>query len=337
MKVLIIKTSSMGDVIHTLPALTDAITHNKNIQFDWVVEEGFSEIPAWHPAVNQVIPVAIRRWRKALLTSWPECRAALKAIRATDYDLIIDAQGLFKSAVITHLAHGTRKHGLNKTSSREKRIQWAYDHTHNVPFGPHAVERVRKLFAKALNYPTPTSAPDYGIRKQFKAAKPATPYVVFLVNTTWKTKQYPQAYWKQLVALAIDNGFEVKLTSGNDTELAYAKAITKGHKNAEALKRLSIQKVATLLRNAAGVIAVDTGFAHLAAALHTPCVGLYGPTNPDLSANYGPNQLQLKSDIACAPCLQKRCTHKDKDQDISPPCFVKITPEKAWIHLKTII
>ena len=103
MRVLLVKTSSLGDVIHTLPALTDAQRAIPGIQFDWVVEEGFAEIPAWHPAVAQVIPVAIRRWRKHPLQTlrsgeWRRFKARL---RETHYDLVIDAQGLLKSAWLT--------------------------------------------------------------------------------------------------------------------------------------------------------------------------------------------------------------------------------------------
>ena len=120
MRVLLIKTSSLGDVIHTLPALTDAARAIPGIRFDWVVEEGFAEIPAWHPAVDAVIPVAIRRWRKKPLQAvrsgeWSNFK---RRLRETQYDLVIDAQGLLKSAWLTRYARAEVV-GLDKSSARE--------------------------------------------------------------------------------------------------------------------------------------------------------------------------------------------------------------------------
>ena len=136
MKVLIVKTSSMGDVIHTLPALTDAQKAIPDIQFDWVVEENFAEIPYWHSAVNKVIPVAIRRWRKNLFSwqTWREWQAYLTLLRAEKYDAVIDAQGLIKSAVlVTKQANGV-KYGYDKYSAREGLSSWFYDKTFNIPY-----------------------------------------------------------------------------------------------------------------------------------------------------------------------------------------------------------
>ena len=183
MRVLIIKTSSMGDVIHTLPALTDARCHHPEIVFDWVVEKGFAEIPAWHPAVDKVLPIEWRRWRKNLWQHKGELRAALKAIRTTHYDLIIDAQGLWKSALLARCAKGKRV-GYDPQSAREKGVNWLYQQGYPVAKGQHAVERIRQLFAIAFDYPAPTDLPDYGIAQHFSSTKQAKPYVVFLHNTT---------------------------------------------------------------------------------------------------------------------------------------------------------
>src|SRR5437868_3243147 len=106
MRVLVIKTSSMGDIIHTLPALTDAANAIPHIKFDWLVEDSFADIPKWHPAVDRVIPVALRRWRKGFFSK--ETRAGYKELRKQlheqQYDLVLDAQGLVKSAFLTFFA-----------------------------------------------------------------------------------------------------------------------------------------------------------------------------------------------------------------------------------------
>jgi heptosyltransferase-1 len=151
MRVLIVKTSSMGDVLHTLPALTDAMQAIPGIRFDWVVEEGFAQIPTWHEAVDRVIPVAIRRWRKAWFSApiKAERKAFREAVQAQRYDAIIDAQGLVKSAaLVTRLAHGV-KHGMDWQTAREPLASLFYNRRHHIAKQQHAVERTRELFAKA--------------------------------------------------------------------------------------------------------------------------------------------------------------------------------------------
>ena len=144
MRVLIVKTSSMGDVLHTLPSLTDAMQAIPGIRFDWVVEEGFAQIPSWHAAVDRVIPVAIRRWRKAWFSApiRGERQAFRDAVRAQKYDAIIDAQGLVKSAaLVTRLAHGV-KHGLDWQTAREPLASLFYNRKHHIAKQQHAVERL---------------------------------------------------------------------------------------------------------------------------------------------------------------------------------------------------
>jgi heptosyltransferase-1 len=133
MRVLVIKTSSLGDVVHALPALTDAVTAIPGISFDWVVEEAFAPIPSWHSAVIEVIPVALRRWRKSPFSKqtrqqWHEFK---HRIQVTDYDMVIDAQGLFKSAWLTRKANGT-SHGFDRHSAREGLVAFIYDNSHHV-------------------------------------------------------------------------------------------------------------------------------------------------------------------------------------------------------------
>ena len=158
MQVLIVKTSSMGDVLHTLPALTDALQAIPDIRFDWVVEEGFSQIPTWHPAVDRVIPVAIRRWRKNWFgndTRQQRCDFK-RTLQERRYDVVIDAQGLIKSAaLITRIAKGN-KHGPDCKSAREPFASWFYNVRHEIDKQQHAVERTRELFAKSLGYDKPS-------------------------------------------------------------------------------------------------------------------------------------------------------------------------------------
>lgn len=337
MKVLIIKMSSLGDVLHTLPALTDAGKAIADIEFHWVVEEGFAQLPSWHPLVTKIIPIAFRRLRKkplkALLSK--EWRTFKKTIKATKYDLVIDAQGLIKSALITRLARGP-KAGLDKNSIWEKPACLAYKHHYAVNPQLHAVQRVRELFAQALNYPLPTSAADYGIdRQQFVTVNNRQPYYVLLHGTTWVTKLWPEAYWIELAKLIGAAGFVVKLPWGNEEELARAKRIAAQCEQAEVLPKLNLNQVTSVLAGAQGIAAVDTGLGHVAAALGVPTVSLYGPTDPKKTGTVGDNQLHMAARFECAPCLQRQCQYRG-DSEVKPACFATVKPIEVWVKLKAL-
>ena len=235
MKVLLVKTSSLGDVVHTLPALTDAQRALPGIQFDWVVEEGFAEIPAWHPAVAQVIPVAIRRWRKHPINTlrsgeWRRFKARLRESR---YDLVIDAQGLLKSAWLTRYVKAPVA-GLDHDSAREPLATRFYDRCYAVPREQHALERVRQLFAQALGYPLPQDVADYGLNREQMAAPSDQPYLLFLHGTTWPSKHWPETYWRELAERMSAFGWAIRLPWGNAEEKARAERIVSGVANAAA-------------------------------------------------------------------------------------------------------
>jgi heptosyltransferase-1 len=213
MRVLIVKTSSMGDVLHTLPALTDAVQAFPGIRFDWVVEEGFAQIPSWHEAVDRVIPVAIRRWRKAWFSApiRGERQAFRDAVRAQKYDAIIDAQGLVKSAaLVTRLAHGV-KHGMDWQTAREPLASLFYNRRHHIAKQQHAVERTRELFAKSLGYTRPESQ---GIMPSPATLPARMPPAVPYLCTTRDDKHWPESHWQALIALLADSGLQIKLPWG---------------------------------------------------------------------------------------------------------------------------
>jgi len=294
MRVLIVKTSSMGDVLHTLPALTDAMRAIPGVRFDWVVEEGFAQIPSWHEAVDRVIPVAIRRWRKAWFSAAikAERKAFRDAVRAVKYDAIIDAQGLVKSAaLVTRLAHGV-KHGMDWQTAREPLASLFYNRRHHIARQQHAVERTRELFAKSLGYTKPESQGDYAIAQHFQRAltSDGMPCCVFLHATTRDDKHWPEAHWRELIGLLKDEGLRIKLPWGAPHEEARAKRLAQGFEYVEVLPRLSLEEVAHVLAGAKFVISVDTGLSHLTAALDRPNMTLYGPTDPGLIGGYGKNQ-----------------------------------------------
>ncbi len=299
MRVLLVKTSSMGDVLHSLPALTDAQRAIPNIQFDWVVEEGFAQIPTWHSAVNQVIPVAIRRWRKNWFSApiRAERTAFRDQLQATQYDAIIDAQGLLKSAfLVTRLAHGP-KHGYDRQSIREPLASFFYDHRYAISKQQHAVERIRQLFADSLGYAHQTVQGDYAIAHHFlqSSSEPATPYVIFLHSTTRDDKHWPEAHWRDLITLMAESGTHIKLPWGTELEYRRALRLADGFDFVEVLPKLTLAQVAEQIANAKAVISVDTGLSHLTAALDKPNFTLFGPTDPGLIGGYGQYQNTIKS------------------------------------------
>ena len=296
MKVCVIKTSSMGDVIHTLPALTDAQKAIPNLSIDWVVEENFAEIPRWHSAVNRVIPIALRRWRKAPFSiqtrnEWKNYRTLLQA---ENYDVVIDAQGLIKSALCaTRFAQGV-KHGYDRQSIREPLASFFYDKKYAISYQQHAVERIRQLFAQSLGYELPQVQGDYGIARHFLHQTSEKNYVVFIHSTTRADKHWEESEWKKLIEkITALSDCEIHLPWGNEQEKARAERLTQAHSNVIVLPKLTLTELAKQLANAKAVVSVDTGLAHLTAALDKPNITLYGATDPKLIGCYGENQHYL--------------------------------------------
>ena len=298
MKVCVIKTSSMGDVIHTLPALTDAQNVIPNVSIDWVVEENFAEIPRWHSAVNRVIPIALRRWRKSPFSiqtrnEWKNYRTLLQA---ENYDAVIDAQGLIKSALCaTRFAQGV-KHGYDRKSIREPLASFFYDKKYAISYQQHAVERIRQLFAQSLGYELPKVQGDYGIARHFLHQTSEKNYVVFIHSTTRADKHWEESEWKKLIEkITALSDHEIRLPWGNELEKARSDRLAQIHSNVNVLPKLTLTEIAKQLANAKAVVSVDTGLAHLTAALDKPNITLYGATDPKLIGCYGKNQYYLSA------------------------------------------
>jgi len=290
----------MGDVLHTLPALTDAMQAIPDIRFDWVVEENFAQIPSWHPAVDKVLPVAIRRWRKHWFGSQQREERVLfkRDLQSRDYDVVIDAQGLIKSAaLVTRLAKGV-KHGQDSRSAREPFASWWYDKRHEINKQQHAVERTRELFAKSLGFEKPATQGDYAIASHFFATLPedAHQYLVFLHATTRDNKHWPESHWRELIELVQPTGLRIKLPWGAEHEHQKALRMAEGFGHVEVLPKLTLEQVAQQLAGARAVVSVDTGLSHLTAALDRPNITLFGPTDPGLIGGYGKNQHELRGE-----------------------------------------
>jgi len=223
MNVLVVKTSSLGDVLHALPALTDASSARPDVHFDWVVEEALAGVPGWHPAVEQTIAVANRRWRHepvAFISG--EGLGFWRTLRHKRYDVVLDAQGLMKSALIARCARGAR-FGFARESLREPLAAWVYQRTFAVPPCQHAVDRMRQLFAASLDYPVPDTPIDYGVERHRLGHPPAVTsggdYLLFLHATTWPTKLWPHGFWLEELRRSIIRIAKQNLSCHRQTEL----------------------------------------------------------------------------------------------------------------------
>lgn len=292
--ILLVKTSSMGDVVHNLPVVGDVRFAFPDAEIDWVVEEGFAAIPRLHTGVREVLPVAIRRWRSRL---WQrrargEIRVFLQRLRARSYDAVIDTQGLLKSALIARAARGAR-FGLDWESAREP-LSLFYDRIFNVPWRLPAVERNRALAAHALGYVLP--ALDYGIRAApaIFSWLPAARYAVLLHATSAERKLWPDARWVEIREHFTQRGVCCVLPWGNAAERDRSEWLAAQGPGAVVPPALRLEEAAGLLAGAQAVIGVDTGLTHLAAALGVPTVGIYCATDPVATGLYGcPHALNL--------------------------------------------
>ncbi len=280
--ILFIKTSSLGDVIHHMPAVTEARRARPDAHLAWLVEEAFAPLVRLHPAVDETIPVAWRRWRKSLYsaTTLGEITRSLSTIRRRHYDEIVDSQGLVRSAVIARMAHG-RRHGYDRDSIREPLASIFYDVRYRVSRDLHAVTRNRMLCGLALGY-KPQGAPDYGLdRARFAAL--GERYAVLLHATARPEKQWPEQNWIALSEKLAAGGFDLVLPWGSEKERARSERIAAHLLRARVPERAPLDEVARLIAGAQFVVGVDTGLMHLAAALSVPLVAIFAGSRPSLT------------------------------------------------------
>ena len=292
-RILLVKTTSLGDVLHNLPVVSDIVRHHPNAQIDWIAEESFAALPKLHSAVHNVIPVAVRRWRKKLFNpnTWREIRAFRSMLAWEHYDICIDTQGLIKSALLMRGANGTRC-GYDKDSAREPLAANMYQYTYPVATGQHAVERNRQLVAQALSY-TLEGPANFGIRLPQVDAFDWLPqidhkddYAVLLHATSRDDKLWDEANWVELGNALHQKGIRCVLPWGSPSEQERSERLAAQIADAIVPPRLNLDLAAALLGKARAVVGVDTGLAHLAAAVNVPTVGIYTATDPTLTGLY---------------------------------------------------
>ena len=305
MRILFVKTSSLGDVVHNCPAVSDVRISHPEATIDWVVEETFAGIVSMHSAIRKVIPVAVRRWRRSMIrpSVWDEMLAFRRSLRAERYDLIIDSQGLLKSALIALLGHGVR-HGFDAGSARERIACRFYDVRHPVARDLHAVERNRHLTAKTLSL-SRVGPCDYGL-----AAPSGSPlqitrrYCVFLSMTSRSDKLWPEEHWVGLVKELDGRGFTSVLPWGSEPERLRCNRIASRAGAGVVPHALKIEELASLMTGSQAVVGLDSGLAHLAAALNIPTVGLFVSSNPRFTGLFGTGGLANLGGLGQLPSVK---------------------------------
>ena len=307
MRILLVKTSSLGDVVHNLPVAADLARALPGTTIDWCVEEGFADIPRLSPHVRQVMPVAIRRWRKHLLSAatWREIGELRRTLREGCYDRVLDTQGLLKSALIATQSSGARL-GYDAGSAREPIAARFYDACFPVSRALHAVERNRRLAAAAFGYTLP-DALDYGIAAPPFAGDwiPEGDLALCLTATSRDDKRWPDERWIALGRELSKRGLTPIFPAGSAVERARAERIAAEVSGAVVAPALSIRELAGLIGRTRLVVGVDTGLVHLAAALRVPTIALYTATQPGLTGVVGTGFTRNLGGIGVTPTVDE--------------------------------
>lgn len=337
LRILIVRTSSLGDLVHMLPAISDIARHVPGATIDWIAEEAFAEIPAWHPAVNDVIKVAHRRWRKSWWSAQvrAERRALAQRLSSQSYDVALDMQGLLKSAWLVRQARGER-HGLDWSSARESLASLFYSKRHKVEFWQPAVIRQRSLASLALGY-TYSGHPDFGLQAFLEQARQDVAprndqrvgddqpveddqlpqeepqvseprhdhgYAVIMPSASRDDKLWPEEDWRAVFRQLRAAGCTLKLLAGNEQETQRAKMLVTGIDGVEVLPRMDLTSIGHLLARAQLMVGLDSGLTHLSAALGRPTIGIYRASTPVRTPLVGSSFTASLGDRGMPPILE---------------------------------
>ena len=305
-RVLLVKTSSLGDVIHNLPVASDLRHRFPNAEIHWLVEEQYTPILEMHDGIDRIIPIALRRWRKALwsATNWREFLVARRALGQTHYNAIIDTQGLLKSALFAKLAKGPI-HGFGARTAREPMASRFYDARYEFAPETHKIERYRSVAARAFSY-TLDNFIDYGVAPQVPRPNLLEgPYCVILHSTARASKLWPEERWLALIERLRAAGLGCILPWGSATELRRSDRLAVRGGRTLAAPKLSLAELSALIADAELVVGVDTGLMHLAAAFSRPVVGIFCDSNPVDACPTGPGPTAYRGEIGKPPTVDE--------------------------------
>jgi heptosyltransferase-1 len=346
MKILVVRLSSLGDILHLFPAVSDLRRRFPDAEIDWLVEPAFAEAVSWHSAIDKVITVPLRAHKK----TWWKIPLLLSRLRnqlqAEKYDVVLDAQGLLKSALMARLA-GVAVYGFAADSAREPIAARLYQKVARVPNGLHVVDKNRQLVKQLFSADVPHPA-DFGLDKFRHGRKrhgfsgvlkgmTGQPYIVLLHGTTWNSKYWPEEAWVELIHKLSEQGWFCLIPWGNKVEHQRASRLqTAGGKQARVLPKLSLTELMDVLLQARAFVSVESGIGHLAAALDIPGVMLHGPTDPGYSGILGKACRHITSGLYCSPCFKRDCPRIESNHEV-PPCQLKIDPQKVYQQCQALL
>lgn len=337
MRVLIIKLSSMGDIVHTFPAVTDLLSNYPDAEIDWMVDSSFETITELYPKLRKVYSFPLRKFKKnKSLETFRELKAILKEIRQNKYDYIIDPQGLPKTGVWMPFIKGLSC-GFHKDTIKD---QWApifYKKKIRLPKDMLVIQKIRHLFAKSIGYSIEDNQFDYGLDE---LKNPSDKFALFLHGTTRTIKECPLEHWSFMADIFHSHGLKVYVPWSNPAEFERANFLCEKHTNVHILPKVNLKNMIEFVRQSSFVIGVDTGLAHIAAAYNIPTIGLYNYLS-DLAPVTGKKVKNIFSDIHCQKkCKKNYCQITDSK---TPECMrkldlnqIKLTIEDFLLQYKTI-
>ena len=336
-KILIIKMSSMGDVLHALPVLADIKNaFGKQTQIDWVVEPNYASLLAQHPLINQVYPLPLRKYKNTFKRfNNPNTKKLKQLLRQQSYDVVLDLQGLLKSAIVSRWAKAP-VYGYNKKSIREPLASYFYQHKFQVDKSEHAITRMRELTANALSYTLPNTLPDYRLNTYKASAQDVKSNIILFPFTTWQSKHWPKHHWQSCIKLLSEN-YNIYIAWGSDEEHKQATEFIAHQSHCQLTPQLNIKQMQQFLLNMHAFIGVDTGFAHLATAMDIPGIVLMGPTDKHRSGPLGERQLALDVSLPCRPCHKRQCHLPEIAGELRPACMAALSPTMVLQHLQQLI
>lgn len=321
MKILIVKTTSMGDVVHALPAISDIKKHDPQAEIHWLVEASFSGIPLSCPLVDKVISCRVRQWRKNIFSqgTWQEISALKKQLVLEQYDKVIDLQGLIKSAVLARLTKAPIC-GYDKHSIKEPLASNFYTHRFSVSTSLPAITRCRNLTALSLGYPIPKDEPQFVFKSYEKEMERK---VLFFANTSRDSKLWPEAKWIELGRKLTDQGIEILLPWGSNVEQERVCRIAEQiGSEATVPPRKSIQEMIALIGKSYAVVGLDTGMTHLSSAMGIPTVGIFRDYPIELVPLAGNGPKIGLGGVNCCPEVSdvyvalEKVTHVNSESDL---------------------
>ncbi len=329
-KLLIVKPSSLGDVVHSLPFLNAMKRCFPKAEIHWVVAKGLEGLLEGHPMIDKLIVINKDLWKKLSRTgeTLKEIRELFKQIRNERFDIVIDLQGLLRSGLITWATHAPVRIGFQEAREGSRLF---YTKKVKTDRHIHAVDRYMKIapelgcHAQEIAFPFP---PGSSVGNEARKFAHLGPYAVLVPGARWKTKIWPAENFGKVASMLPIRS--VIVGSGADRAIGDEVVSRSGERAISAVGETSLNELIEIMRTAEVVITNDSGPMHIAAALNVPVIAIFGPTSPTKTGPYGKGHVVLQSHAECVPCFKRACRDNIR-------CMKEITPEAVYPEAMRIL